>query len=153
MPGVVVDVLFGRKYADAAGIVGIIGLTSVFLGIISVLTYFYVARRSLAALSSWAGVALVIVLVAMMHGGMETVASACWRRARRCWRPCRSRPWPRSPGPVSGAAAPGDDAVELPPAELDLSLVIPFYNPGIAGWLRTCRTSSGCCAPLRSPSR
>ena len=74
MPGVVVDVLFGRKYADAAGIVGIIGLTSVFLGIISVLTYFYVARRSMAALSSWAGVALVIVLVAVLHGGMESVA-------------------------------------------------------------------------------
>ena len=75
MPGLVVDVLFGRRYADAAGLVGIIALTSVFLGLISVLTYFYVARRSLAALSSWAGVALVCVLVAVLHGGMETVAA------------------------------------------------------------------------------
>ena len=46
MPGVVVDVLFGRKYAAAASIVGIIALVSVFLGIISVLTYFHIARRS-----------------------------------------------------------------------------------------------------------
>ena len=133
MPGVVVDVLFGRQYADAAGIVGIIGLTSVFLGIISVLTYFYVARRSMAALSSWAGVALVIVLVAAMHGGTESVA-VLHAGGERGGAGDHVAPGsePRRPGLRSSARlrAAGDDAVELPPAELDLSLVIPFYNPG-----------------------
>ena len=38
------------------------------------LTYFHIARRSVAALYSWAGVALVWVLVAVLHGGMETIA-------------------------------------------------------------------------------
>jgi glycosyltransferase involved in cell wall biosynthesis/O-antigen/teichoic acid export membrane protein len=128
MPGVVVDVLFGRKYADAAGIVGIIGLTSVFFGVISVLTYYYVARRSWAALSSWAGVALVIVLVAALHGGMETVA-VCMLTASLVVLALMSLP-ALAGRPVACAAVPGDDAVELPPAELDLSLVIPFYNPG-----------------------
>ena len=32
--------------------------------------------------------------------------------------------------PLAGPATPVDDAIELPPAEIDLSLVIPFYNPG-----------------------
>ena len=32
--------------------------------------------------------------------------------------------------PVSRAALPSDGAAELPSAEIDLSLVIPFYNPG-----------------------
>ena len=132
LPGVVVDVLFGRQYADAAGIVGVIGLTSVFLGLISVLTYFYVARRSMAALSSWAGVALVIVLVATMHGGagIRRLLHAGGERGRAG---DHVAPGPGSKAiarPAFGAAAPGDDAVELPPAELDLSLVIPFYNPG-----------------------
>ena len=130
MPGVVVDVLFGRNYADAAGIVGIIGLTSVFLGIVAVLTYFYVARRSMAALSSWAGVAIVIVLVAVLHGGMETVA-VCMLVASAAVLALMTLPaLTAAARPRSPAAWPGDAAVELPPAELDLSLVIPFYNPG-----------------------
>ena len=130
MPGVVVDVLFGPKYAGAASIVGIIGLTSVFLGIIGVLTYFHVARRSVAALYSWAGVALVWVLVAVLHGGMETIA-VCMLAASGSVLVAVSLPalaavvWP-----VSRAAVLSDGAVELPPAEIDLSLVIPFYNPG-----------------------
>jgi glycosyltransferase involved in cell wall biosynthesis/O-antigen/teichoic acid export membrane protein len=136
IPGVVVDVLFGRQYADAAGIVGIIGLTSVFLGIISVLTYFHVARRSLAALSSWVGVALVIMLVATTHGGTQSIAY-CMLAASAAVLATMSLPALKSlpalqaiARPAFRAAALGDDPVELPPAELDLSLVIPFYNPG-----------------------
>ena len=130
IPGVVVDVLFGPKYAAAASIVGIIGLTSVFLGIIGLLTYFHVARRSVAALYSWAGVALVWVLVAVLHGGMETIA-VCMLAASGFVLVAVSLPalaavvWP-----VSRAAVLSDGAVELPPAQIDLSLVIPFYNPG-----------------------
>ena len=74
VPRVVIDVLFGPNYLGAASIVWIIALVSVLLSVISLLTYFHVARRSLAALYSWAGVALVWVLVAMLHGGMETIA-------------------------------------------------------------------------------
>jgi glycosyltransferase involved in cell wall biosynthesis/O-antigen/teichoic acid export membrane protein len=130
IPGLVVDVLFGPKYADAASIVGIIALTSVFLGIISVLTYFHVARRSMAALYSWAGVALVWVLVAVLHDGIETIA-ACMLAASGFVLAAVSLPalaavvWP-----VSRAATLSDGGIELPPAEIDLSLVIPFYNPG-----------------------
>jgi glycosyltransferase involved in cell wall biosynthesis len=130
MPGLIVDLLFGRNYAAAAGIVEIIGLTSVLLGIIAVLTYFYVARRSMAALSSWAGVALVIALVAVLHGGIETVA-VCMLVASGAVLALMSLPALTAVArPAAGAAVPAGDAVELPPAELDLTLVIPFYNPG-----------------------
>jgi glycosyltransferase involved in cell wall biosynthesis/O-antigen/teichoic acid export membrane protein len=130
MPGVVVDVLFGRKYAAAASIVGIIALVSVFLGIISVLTYFHIARRSLAALYSWAGVALVWVLVAVLHGGMKTIA-VCMLAASGAVLVAVSLPALAAVArPVSRAALQTDGAVELPPAEIDLTLVIPFYNPG-----------------------
>ena len=130
VPGIVVGVLFGPKYLGAASILGIIALTSVFLSIIGLLTYFHVARRSLAALYSWAGVALVWVLVAVLHAGMETIA-VCMLAASGFVLVAVSLPalaavvWP-----VSRAAVLSDGAVELPPAEIDLSLVIPFYNPG-----------------------
>jgi glycosyltransferase involved in cell wall biosynthesis/O-antigen/teichoic acid export membrane protein len=130
IPGVVVDVLFGPKYAGAVSIVAIIALISVFLGIIGVLTYFHIARRSVTALYSWAGVALVSVLVAVLHGGMESIA-ACMLAASAVVLVAVSLPALAAVVvPVSGAAAPGDGAVELPAAEIDLSLVIPFYNPG-----------------------
>jgi O-antigen/teichoic acid export membrane protein/glycosyltransferase involved in cell wall biosynthesis len=130
IPGVVVDVLFGPNYLGAASIVGIIALTSVLLGIIGVLTYFHVARRSVAALYSWAGVALVWVLVAVLHGGMETIAD-CMLAASGLVLAAVSLPALAAVvRPVSDTAVLSDETFELPPAEIDLSLVIPFYNPG-----------------------
>ncbi len=130
MPGVVVEVLFGPQYADAASIVGIIALTSVFLSIIGLLTYFHVARRSVAALYSWAGVALVWVLVAVLHGGMETIA-VCMLAASGFVLVAMSVPTLAAVvRPVSRTAVLSEGAVQLPSAEIDLSLVIPFYNPG-----------------------
>jgi len=130
LSGMVVDVLFGPSYLGAAGIVGIIALSSVFLSIIGLLTYFHVARRSVAALYSWAGVALVWVLVAELHGGMKTVA-VCMLAASGFVLAAVSLPALAAVvSPVSRAAVLSDGAVELPLPEIDLSLVIPFYNPG-----------------------
>ena len=140
MPGLVVRVLFGPEYASAASVVGLVALTSVLLSIIGLLTYFHVARRSFAALYSWAGVALVWVLVAVLHGGMETIA-VCMLAASGFVLVAMSFPTMTAVvRPVSRTAVPSDtmlsdtvlrdSAVQLPPAEIDLSLVIPFYNPG-----------------------
>ena len=130
IPGVVVDVLFGPEYVGAASIVGIIALTSVFLSIIGLLTYFHVARRSVAALYSWAGVALVWVLVAVLHGGMETIA-VCMLASSGFVLVAVSLPTLTAiVRPVSRTALLSDVDVQLPSAEIDLSLVIPFYNPG-----------------------
>ena len=137
LPGLVVELLFGPEYASAASIVGIVALTSVFLSIIGLLTYFHIARRSIAALCSWAGVALVWVLVAVLHGGMETIAD-CMLAASGFVLVAVSVPALAAVvRPVSRTAVLSDVAVrlpdadvQLPPVEIDLSLVIPFYNPG-----------------------
>ena len=130
MPGVVVDVLFGSNYLGAASIVGIIALISVLYGIVGVLTYFHIARRSVAALYSWAGVALVWVLVAVLHGGMETIADSMLAASGFVVVALSLPALAAVVRPVPDAAALSDGSVQLPPAEIDLSLVIPFYNPG-----------------------
>lgn len=130
MPGAAVDVLFGSNYLGAASIVGIVALISVFLGIISVLTFFHIARRSAAALYSWAGAALVCVLVALLHGGTGTVAVSMLAATGSVLVALAIPALAAVMRPVCGAASPGERAVRLPPAEIDLSLVIPFYNPG-----------------------
>ena len=114
------------------------------------LTYFHVARRSVAALYSWAGVALVWVLVAVLHGGMETIAD-CMLAASGLVLAAVSLPALAAVvRPVSDTAVVSDGTFELPPAEIDLSLVIPFYNPGhrlafhvqaVVGALRTERVA------------
>ena len=130
MPGVVVGVLFGPNYLGAASIVGIVALTSVFLSVIGLLTYFHIARRSVAALYSWAGVALVWVLVAVLHGGMETIA-VCMLAASGFVLVAVLLPAVAVVvRPVPQRTVLRHGTVELPPAEIDLSLIIPFYNPG-----------------------
>jgi O-antigen/teichoic acid export membrane protein len=148
----VIGVLFGPQYRGAISILWIIALTSVILGVISLLTYFHIARRSVAAMASWAGVVLVWVLVAVLRGGMDTIAycmlaasglvlvavsipavAAVVRSSSR-----RGEASDEASGLVlPDSAAPDAEAAhgrmtDLPPAEMDLSLVIPFYNPGFS---------------------
>jgi O-antigen/teichoic acid export membrane protein len=130
IPGVVVDVLFGPNYLGAASIVGIIALISVLLGIIGLLTYFHIARRSVAALYSWAGVALVWVLVSVLHGGMETIADCMLAASGLVLAAVSLAAFAAVVRPASDTAVGSVGTFELPPAEIDLSLIIPFYNPG-----------------------
>jgi glycosyltransferase involved in cell wall biosynthesis/O-antigen/teichoic acid export membrane protein len=133
VPGLVVSVLCGSSYLAAASIVGIVALSSAILGIIGLLTYFHVARRSMAALFSWAGIAFVSVLVSVTHSGIDAIA-VCMLAASVAVLCAVSVPAlvsvVRSVRSDCAAAARSNGAVGLPPAEVDLSLVIPFYNPG-----------------------
>ena len=150
--GLVIGVLFGPQYQGATSIVWIVALTSVILGVVSLLTYFHIAQRSVAAMASWAGVAIVWALVAVLRGGMENIAycmlaasglvlvavsipavAAVVRSSSR-----RGEASDEASGLVlPDSAAPDAEAAhggmtDLPPAEIDLSLVIPFYNPGFS---------------------
>lgn len=128
LPRLSVSALFGSKYIAAASAVGLIALASTFLGAIGVLTYFQLARRSLTSLYSWGGIALMSVLVALLHGGIDTIAVCVLATSvlvfiavliptlEALFRTSHERPessWRLLPTP-----------------ELDLTLVVPFYNPG-----------------------
>jgi O-antigen/teichoic acid export membrane protein len=130
MPGVIVEVLFGANYAGTGSVVAISAGISVLLGLIGVFTYFHIARRSLAAVYSWAGVALAWILVTVLHGGMQTIA-VCMLAATGLVLVAVALPaFSAVLRPAAGTAMPGRATFELPPAEIDLSLVVPFYNPG-----------------------
>ena len=151
--GLVIGVLFGPQYRGAISILWIVALTSVILGVISLLTYFHIARRSAAAMASWVGVVLVWVLVAMLRGGMDTiaycmlaasglvlvivslpaVAAVVRSSSRRAEASDGTTGFvPASSPQAADVAAAHGGMTDLPPAEMDLSLVIPFYNPGFS---------------------
>jgi glycosyltransferase involved in cell wall biosynthesis/O-antigen/teichoic acid export membrane protein len=126
----VVHALFGSKYAHASSIIGLLSLASALIGIINLFVYFHLARRSLFALTPWLGVALAIILISLRHQNMTSVAlmmlivSSLTLLATAI------------PAILALAAAHARDAagdaslIELPPAELEFTLVVPFYNPG-----------------------
>jgi O-antigen/teichoic acid export membrane protein len=70
----VVSVLFGSKYSDSIHILGILSFTSVFFGLINLLVYLLIARRSLMALLPWLGVGGAVAAIGMSHTALNSVA-------------------------------------------------------------------------------
>ena len=130
MSNLVVHLLFGPKYTSAIAIVGLLAFTSAAIGILSLFVYLHLARRSLVALTPWLGVVLAVVLISIEHQTMTSVAvimlivSVLTMFAAGL------------PALVALARASTHDAGinvtwnELSPADLDLTLVVPFANRG-----------------------
>jgi glycosyltransferase involved in cell wall biosynthesis/O-antigen/teichoic acid export membrane protein len=126
----VVHVLFGSKYISTISIVGPLAFASAAIGILSLFVYLHLARRSLVALTPWLGVGLAIILISLRHQSMTSVAvimliisvltvfatgiPALIALARAS----------------SHEAEIGETLGELSPADLDLTLVVPFYDRG-----------------------
>ena len=72
--GVVVSLLFGSRYQGAHIALGILGLEAMLLGLVSLLIYFHLARRSMAALLSWSGVLVGVLMVVLFHRDPEAIA-------------------------------------------------------------------------------
>jgi O-antigen/teichoic acid export membrane protein len=130
VPRLVVRLLFGAAYAHAAEAVGVLALASALFGLITLLTYFHIARRSLVALMSWAGVILATVLIAIFHGGIEAIALSMLVVSVVVL-PLSLVPAARALlRAMSEEGARIIEPLELPDPEVDLTLVVPFYNPG-----------------------
>jgi O-antigen/teichoic acid export membrane protein len=127
-PHVVISILFGARYQQAAGALRILSVSAVGLGLISVLVYFHLARRSLQSLLCWLGVALASVSISFWHERSETVAwsmllvtgvtFAFLGAGAIAHRTARVRV------PLKGPLLRGDVA------DLDLSIVVPYFNAG-----------------------
>jgi glycosyltransferase involved in cell wall biosynthesis len=107
-----------------------LAFASAVIGIVSLFIYFHLARRSLIALTPWLGVALAIILISLHHQTMTSVATIMLIVS------LLTLLVTGIPALLTLAAARARDAagdvssIELPPAELDFTLVVPFYNPG-----------------------
>jgi glycosyltransferase involved in cell wall biosynthesis len=130
LSSLVVHILFGASYIDAASIVGILAFASALLGMLSMFIYFHLARRSFVSLAPWLGVILAVVLIEWHHRSPTSIAviMLCVIGATLMITAL--------PALLSLAAAKADDAaevvalIEMPAAEIDFTLVVPFFNPG-----------------------
>lgn len=130
-PELVVGVLFGDTYEGSAAAIGTLGVASAFLGIIGVLLHYLLATNQMRAASwCWGGVVLAVVGGILLHGSIESIAMvmlvamvvvvvAMLRAAFLSPR--------RTTDPSDQA---GRELWSLEEADLDLTLVVPYFNPG-----------------------
>ena len=137
VPSLVIEILFGSSYLGAQNAVRILGIEAAGLGILALLIYLHLARDSLDSLYAWLGAIIAFVGIELFHGSTVSVALVML---------------------VSVAVATGVSLVAAihallrnpliedvdfvekhlfsSPAEaesgVDLSIVVPYYNPGAA---------------------
>jgi glycosyltransferase involved in cell wall biosynthesis/O-antigen/teichoic acid export membrane protein len=128
--GLVIHLLFGSSYDHAIGIVGVLAFGSAVIGITSLFIYLHLARRSLMALAPWLSVGFAIVLISLFHKTTLTVAFIMLGIS------FMTLVVTGVPAVWALAAATAFDAtrdhsqIDMAPAKIDFTLVIPFYNPG-----------------------
>lgn len=128
----IVRTLFGNSYLPAASILGILALTSGIFAVVGLFVYLQIARHSPAAFVCWGGVVAFAVVVSFMHPGFHLIAVAMLGTsiAVAC-----VLAWQTARGFLGAGDFRRDDrpvATVSPLAEIDLTVVVPFYNPGRA---------------------
>ncbi len=134
LPHLAVDVLFGSAYRSAASVLRVLAVAGAALGVLSLLVYYHQARSSIVAACSWIGVgAVAVVVVTAAHSsGIEigivmvasTVTVLVIAMATAVW-----RPQPLIPSIPVGDGDGLENALARE-SSLDLTMVVPYYNPG-----------------------
>ena len=136
LPSLVVSILFGSGYVGAASTVRILGMEGAGLGVAGLLIYYHLARESLGSLYGWVGAALAFVGVEFFHGSTVSIALVVLlsvavitvlsfgAAVHALWRD----PLIEDLGDVRRRLfEPQEDGDEI-----DVTLVVPYYNPGKA---------------------
>ncbi|WP_298445617.1 glycosyltransferase, partial [Ferrimicrobium sp.] len=132
-PSLVIELLFGSSYLAGANTLRLLALESGMLGVISLLVFFHLARGVWQSLVPWIGVLVAILGIFLFHGSTLAVASVMVvsafvvivvmliGAANAVLRD------PLLPA-VEVIAQPMESS--LGTDEVDLSIVVPYYNPG-----------------------
>lgn len=137
--GVVQSLLFGTVRTDP-GLLVALGAIAGVSAFVTLLTYFHLARGSKLALLPWAAAAVEVVLIVVLHASVWEIAAgsaialglAVFSMAITVGRTTDELVDEQEP--LSTAVTPPwvhDDRLWQPAADdVELSVVVPFYNPG-----------------------
>ncbi len=134
-PHLVLNLLFGSRYYPGTAVMGLLAIAALWAGLASILIYFHLARRSWLAPAPWLAVlAAVVVIVA----GAHTMVSIAWTMVAvtggvtallalgTAETPRKYLETTRSLGTAANLGVPDP----LDEATVELSIVVPYYNPG-----------------------
>lgn len=135
-PSFLARVLFGGEFVGAAPAIRILGLEAGALGLIGILVYYLLARQSKLALLPWVGSAVAAALISAFHGSMASIAAVMLMSASVVAIVMLSasvsyliaHPLPTYSKGIHTLRRVGQVSPEI----VEISVVIPFYNPGSA---------------------
>ena len=138
VPGFIIRVLFGAGYVSAVPALRVLSFEALTLGMLSLLVYYHIARRSLFALLPWLGVVLSFLGIYVFHEtllsvSLDMLVSLVVITAIAMLGAVHgllAEPLPIDA--VIDIPQPHDNESQFGQGEIDLSVVVPFYNPGPA---------------------
>ncbi len=124
-----VRALFGRPYAPAASIVGLLAFSGALLGLVTVLLHYHLSRGGRVTASlCWPGILVTIVGASIWHRSMTEIALVMVVASSVV---CAGMLVVALGHTEGGRAELVQRAnLALLDASLDLSVVVPYYNPG-----------------------
>ncbi len=124
-----VKAFFGPSYAQAASIVGLLSFSGALLGLVTVLLHYHLTRGNrLVATLCWPAIVVVVIGTIIWHRSMTDIAVVMVVASSLACAGMLVIAWGR-------AELPRDNLIEqanlaLLDAALDLTVVVPYYNPG-----------------------
>jgi O-antigen/teichoic acid export membrane protein len=132
-PDLAIRILFGSDYTPSTTIVGVLALAGACLAVTGLLMHYHLARQHRGAASwSWAGVALAVAAGTVFHSsalalGLVIVAATGTVTAAMLWSAFRVHADDDADVLVADA---GRELWQRSDADLDVTVVVPYYNPG-----------------------
>ena len=124
-----VKAFFGASYAQAADVVGLLSFGGALLGLVTVLLHYHLTRGNrLVAAMCWPAILVVVVGTIVWHNSMTDIAVVMVVATSLACAGMLVIAWGR-------AELPRDNLIEqanlaLLDVGLDLTVVVPYYNPG-----------------------
>ncbi len=124
-----VKAFFGANYVEAATIVGLLSFSGALLGLVTVLLHYHLTRgHQWVSAFCWPAILIVIVGAGIWHRSMTEIATVMVVASSCACAGMLVIAWGR-------AELPRDNLIEqanlaLLDADLDLTVVVPYYNPG-----------------------
>ncbi len=134
LPSLVLGVLFGHQFLVGTTALRLLAFEAAILGVIGLLSYTFIARRSLLALLPWAAIPLNVLLQFFVKPTMTSLALGVFIVSLVI---LGAMFVPLIHAMLSSPLKVDPDTQEFPAilsnsSEIDLSIVVPFYNPGNA---------------------
>lgn len=124
-----VKAFFGPAYAGAASVVGLLSFSAALIGLITVLLHYHLSRGGrVTANLCWPGTLTAVVGAAIWHHSMTQIAIVMLASTSAVCAGMLVVAWGHTEGPRSSLAERAELALD--DAYIDLTVVVPYYNPG-----------------------
>ncbi len=124
-----VRALFGLRYSPAASVVGLLSFSSALLGLVMVLLHYHLNRGGRVTVNlCWPAMLIVILGTSIWHHSMTEIATVMVVGTSSVCAGMLVVAWGHAEGSRAGLVERANLA--LLDADLDLTVVVPYYNPG-----------------------